>query len=239
MYTRFNFIYAALLASSIGCHLDRPHGVIRTWADYNSIGQPAIFIDDLRTDSFRTEPPITGLPDVKPAQFFTGSPAHREYQAIPPTGTTGHPADALRGDTVTDELLPPDQPSPAPDEGVNLFEPVGAPQASVTGSQRFPSSASLSPDPISDHHESISHAQASHSVRAPGCSPQPLRAVAPREDLRHSRLPPPPPPLSAIHDAPTVFHVSAIQLPRPIKAPSEPARRPAREGVRPAGTWLF
>lgn len=52
-----------------GCQATRQHGLSRAWADVNSLGKPAAFYDQFRTDSFRTPPPATGLPVVETLDF--------------------------------------------------------------------------------------------------------------------------------------------------------------------------
>ncbi|MDA1166563.1 MAG: hypothetical protein O3B13_25995 [Planctomycetota bacterium] len=47
-----------------GCQLRHENGFTRGWADVNSLGAPAAFLMQRRTDGFRPAPPETGLPQV-------------------------------------------------------------------------------------------------------------------------------------------------------------------------------
>lgn len=48
-----------------GCQATTDRGLVRAWADVNSLGGAAGFIDQLRTDNFRTAPPASVLPNVE------------------------------------------------------------------------------------------------------------------------------------------------------------------------------
>jgi hypothetical protein len=68
-----------------GCQLRNENGFTRGWADVNSLGGPAAFFVQRRTDGFRPAPPETGLPHVNaidiPVNSY-GSTAS-EFEAFP------------------------------------------------------------------------------------------------------------------------------------------------------------
>ncbi len=63
-----------------GCQSAQKSGLVRAWADVNSLGTPAAFIDQFRTDGFRTEAPATGLANVETIEIRAVSP---EFGTMP------------------------------------------------------------------------------------------------------------------------------------------------------------
>ncbi|NQV24853.1 MAG: hypothetical protein HQ518_10840 [Rhodopirellula sp.] len=60
-------------------------GLLRSWADVNSLGGPAAFVDQLRTDSSRRAAPATGLAEVAVTELPRSaySNASQEFDLIP------------------------------------------------------------------------------------------------------------------------------------------------------------
>ncbi len=57
-------ILLGTLISGTGCQLTSDRGLVRGWADVNSLGTPAAFVDQMRTDDFRTAAPASVLHNV-------------------------------------------------------------------------------------------------------------------------------------------------------------------------------
>jgi hypothetical protein len=53
------------LMTGTGCQMANGRGVVRWWADVNSLGGRAAFVDQMRTDGFRTPAPPTVLYNVQ------------------------------------------------------------------------------------------------------------------------------------------------------------------------------
>jgi hypothetical protein len=54
----------ALSAFAGGCQATTDCGLWRIWADVNSVGEPAAFVDQMRSDGFRTPAPPNVLHEV-------------------------------------------------------------------------------------------------------------------------------------------------------------------------------
>ena len=75
----------SFVACASGCQVSNDRGLVRAWADANSIGGPAAFVDQMRTDSFRTAPPANVLPRIKMTELprDSWSAASQEVSVIP------------------------------------------------------------------------------------------------------------------------------------------------------------
>ena len=101
-----------LLITATGCQSTKGQYDVRVWADVNSLGSPAAFIDQSRHTGFRPEPPAI-TPDIPATVCLETGSAYIEdqmYQTIPVFPATspasesdGHPQET---DTGTTLLLP-------------------------------------------------------------------------------------------------------------------------------------
>ena len=75
----------SLVALTSGCQATKDRGLVRAWADVNSVGSPAAFVDQFRTDGFRTAPPATGLANVETIEIYADSynSGKGEYEQFP------------------------------------------------------------------------------------------------------------------------------------------------------------
>lgn len=90
-----------------GCQSTQEHGLLRVWADVNSLGAPAAFVDDFRTDAFRPRPPETGLPVVETLDIGVASHSWEGMQPdlIPLSDPVGVAPDQSHGGVP---LCPPE-----------------------------------------------------------------------------------------------------------------------------------
>jgi len=61
-------VIGSLLAGT-GCQLANDCGLVRGWADVNSTGSPAAFVEQMRTNDFRTTAPRNVLHDAQIIEF--------------------------------------------------------------------------------------------------------------------------------------------------------------------------
>ena len=76
---------AGLLLVMTGCQATTDCGLLRAWADVNSLGEPAAFIDQMRTDGFRTSAPPTVLHNVTAIEvpLSVRGPGTQVFDVIP------------------------------------------------------------------------------------------------------------------------------------------------------------
>lgn len=116
------------LSLASGCQSTQEHGLLRVWADVNSLGGPAAFVDQFRTGSFRRSVPPTGLPvvetlDVHPALLHTEL---IQSDLIPLSDPIGSSPDNS-GSAVP--LCPPESPTDdAGDISQTVFQPGSYPR---------------------------------------------------------------------------------------------------------------
>lgn len=72
-----------------GCQATQDCGLLRVWADVNSLGGPAAFVDQFRSDGFRPAAPETGLPhvttmDVELGSHDVGSTQYEQFPVFDP-----------------------------------------------------------------------------------------------------------------------------------------------------------
>jgi hypothetical protein len=79
------FLALLCLTLATGCQATQDCGLLRVWADVNSLGGPAAYFDQLRTDGSRTAAPETGLPEVVTMDVERGSYdiGATEYEQFP------------------------------------------------------------------------------------------------------------------------------------------------------------
>lgn len=77
--TLLSTVSAGLLLTMTGCQATTNCGLWRGWADVNSLGEPAAFVDQMRSDRFRTAASSTVQHDVSAIEFPRGN-AHSGYQ---------------------------------------------------------------------------------------------------------------------------------------------------------------
>lgn len=58
-----------ILLTGTGCQMANDSGLVRGWADVNSTGSPAAFVEKIRTNDFRTTAPRDVLHDVQIIEF--------------------------------------------------------------------------------------------------------------------------------------------------------------------------
>ena len=103
---RLRSMCLALLCVTIatGCQATHDCGLLRVWADVNSLGGPAAFVDQNRTDGFRTAAPETGLAevrtmDVEVSPYDVGATQYEQFPAFDPVDDPMK--DAAINDAVT------------------------------------------------------------------------------------------------------------------------------------------
>jgi hypothetical protein len=76
---------AGLLLVMTGCQATTDRGMWRVWADANSLGGPAAFVDQMRSDGFRTDAPPNVLHDVTAINVprGEGNSVDRDFDVIP------------------------------------------------------------------------------------------------------------------------------------------------------------
>lgn len=82
---RLAALAAGLLLVTTGCQTTTDCGLWRIWADVNSLGGPAAFVDQMRSDGFRTDAPPNVLHDVTAIDVPRGdsSSVNRDFDVIP------------------------------------------------------------------------------------------------------------------------------------------------------------
>ena len=108
---RLRSMCLALLCVTIatGCQATQDCGLLRVWADVNSLGGPAAFVDQNRTDGFRTAAPETGLAevrtmDVEVSPYDVGATQYEQFPVFDPVDDPLNDA-AMNGAAMIDAAM--------------------------------------------------------------------------------------------------------------------------------------
>jgi len=218
---RHRLFVLAVLFSLTGCQFNRRSGFVRFWADYNTLGAPAFFVEEQSNrayvpdncfkyhswiDNRRTRPPL-GFFDARAVPEWQADERSFRSLASAPQQPDGLP-----------QPLPPETPPPAPESSPGQTAPGPS-----TSSR--PSTSAPPPAPVPESVQSAPDTAAGARARRRQSSPA---APTPLQPARPVPTPPVPAPPAADDALPEPLPVpsndgsSADRPPRPTAPEAQP-----------------